>query len=206
MNERIPEPLRALVEQLARLPGLGPKSAMRAAMTMLKWPESETRRLGRSVHDLRDNLHLCSRCGGLTSHDPCTVCADPGRSSETLCLVSEWDSMLTLEEGGFFRGQYLILGGLLSVGAAAAGNMDADMLDMDRLTERLSEGTVTELILALGATVEADTTGAFVRGMLSRRFPHVRVTRLAQGIPLGAEVKFMDKETLRQSLQFRQEL
>ena len=206
MNDRIPEPLRALVEQLARLPGLGPKSAMRAAMTLLKWPESETRRLGRAVHDLRDNLHLCSRCGGLTAVDPCTVCADVSRTGETLCLVSEWDSMLTLEEGGFFRGQYLILGGLLTVGAGAGGNMGADSLDMERLTARLEEGLVQELILALGATVEADTTGAFVRGMVSRRFPQVKVTRLAQGIPLGAEVKFMDKETLRQSLQFRQEL
>lgn len=202
MNERIPEPLKALVEQLARLPGLGPKSAMRAAMTLLKWPASETRRLGKSVHDLRDNLQLCSRCGGLTAHDPCTVCADASRNTDTLCLVAEWDSMLTLEEGGFFRGQYLILGGLIS----ASANMSADHLELDRLSARLAEGQITELILALGATVEADTTGAFIRGMLARRFPHVRVTRLAQGIPLGAEVKFMDRETLRQSLQFRQEI
>ena len=202
MNERIPEPLRVLVEQLARLPGLGPKSAMRAAMTLLKWPVSETRRLGRSVHDLRDTLHLCSRCGGLTAQDPCAVCADVSRSQETLCLVSEWDSMLTLEDGGFFRGHYLILGGLLHAGAGAG----ADHLELDRLNARLAEGHVKELILALGATVEADTTGAYVRSIVARRFPHVRVTRLAQGIPLGAEVKFMDKETLRQSLQYRQEM
>lgn len=202
MDNRIPEPLKQLVEQLARLPGLGPKSAMRAAMTLLKWPVSETRRLGRSVHDLRDNLHLCSRCGGLTAQNPCAVCSDPSRAADILCLVSEWDSMLALEEGGFFRGRYLILGGLLEAGTA----MGAESLDMDRLTERLTEGLVTELVLALGATVEADTTGAFVRGMVARRFPHVRVTRLAQGIPLGAEVKFMDRETLRQSLQFRQEI
>ena len=76
MHTRIPEPLKALVDQLARLPGLGPKSAMRVAMTLLKWPEAETRRLGRSIHDLRDNLHLCSRCGGLAATDPCPVCAD----------------------------------------------------------------------------------------------------------------------------------
>ncbi len=202
MNDRIPEPLKALVDQLARLPGLGPKSAMRVAMTLLKWPASETRRLGRSVHDLRDNLHLCSRCGGLTATDPCGVCADPERAADTLCLVAEWDSMLTLEEGGFYRGQYLILGGLL----APLDNMNADALDLDRLTARLAEGQVTELILALGATMEAENTASFIRNMISRRFPGVRVTRLAQGIPLGAEVKFMDQETLRQSLRFRQEI
>lgn len=202
MMHTIPEPLSALVEQLARLPGLGPKSAMRIAMSLLKWPEAETRRLGASIHDLRDNLHLCSRCGGLSASDPCAVCADAGRSQETLCLVAEWDSMLTLEEGGFYHGQYLILGGLL----APLEHVNADMLDVDRLVRRLQEGAVTELILALGATAEAENTATYIRDLVRARFPHVAVTRLAQGIPLGAEVKFMDKETLRQSLRFRQAL
>ncbi len=190
------------MEQLARLPGLGPKSAMRAAMALLKWPEAETRRLGRGIHDLRDNLHLCSRCGGLASTDPCPVCADAERARDTLCLVTEWDSMLTLDEGGFYRGQYMILGGLL----APLERMDAEGLDTDRLVRRLDEGEVTELILALGATLEAENTATFIRRLVAGRFPHVRISRLAQGIPLGAEVKYMDKETLRQSLQYRQDL
>ena len=202
MHSRIPEPLKALVEQLARLPGLGTKSAMRAAMTLLKWPEAETRRLGRGIHDLRDNLHLCSRCGGLSSTDPCAVCADAGRARETLCLVTEWDIMLTLDEGGFYLRQYMILGGLL----APLERMDSESLDLDRLTRRLDEGEVTELILALGATLEAENTASFIRQMVRKRFPRIRVSRLAQGIPLGAEVKYMDKETLRQSLQYRQDL
>ena len=101
MDHRIPEPLKALVEQLARLPGLGPKSAMRVAMTLLKWPETETRRLGKGIHDLRDNLRLCSRCGALTETDPCSVCSDKERDDSLLCVVAEWDSMLTLEEGAF---------------------------------------------------------------------------------------------------------
>ena len=202
MHDHIPEPLKALVEQLAHLPGLGPKSAMRAAMTLLKWPASETRRLGRAIHELRDNLHLCSRCGGLAAHDPCPVCADARRLKNELCLVAEWDSMVTLEQGGFYRGQYLILGGLISAGS----NMSAEQLELERLTNRLAEGEVNEVILALGATAEAEATGGFVRSLLLRRFPAVRVTRLAQGMPLGAEVKFMDKETLRQSMRYRQEL
>ena len=145
MDHRIPEPLTELVRQLARLPGLGPKSAMRAAMTLLKWPESETRRLGSSIHDLRDKLRLCSRCGALTDTDPCTVCADPARDDSLLCLVAEWDSMLTLEEGAFFRGRYLILGGLLP-----PPNMAGESPDLDRLLDRLAEGQVREVILALG--------------------------------------------------------
>ena len=96
----------------------------------------------------------------------------------------------------------MILGGLL----APLERMDSDSLDMDRLVKRLAEGEVHELILALGATLEAENTASFIRQMLRRQFPAVRVSRLAQGIPLGAEVKYMDKETLRQSLQFRQDL
>lgn len=200
--ERLPEPLQALVQQMARLPGLGPKSAMRAAMTLLKWPETETRRLGMSIHDLRDRLSLCSRCGALTENDPCPVCADVTRDNTLLCLVAEWDSMLTLEEGAFFKGRYFILGGLL----APLDNVHADSLEFERLLARLAEGQVQELILALGATVEAETTAMHIRSLLGRTFPGVRVTRLAQGIPLGAEVKFMDRETLRQSLQYRQDV
>lgn len=200
--QRLPEPLQALVEQLAKLPGLGPKSALRLAMTLLKWPASETRRLGKGIHDLRDNLHLCSRCGALTDKDPCAICSDPTRSPDMLCIVAEWDSMLTMEEGGFYRGHYLILGGLL----APLDNMNADSLELERLTRRLSEGSVQEIVLALGTTVEAENTASFVRSMVERNFPTIKISRLAQGIPLGAEVKFMDRETLRQSLLYRQSM
>ena len=200
--QRLPEPLKALVDQLARLPGLGPKSALRAAMILLKWPEAEVRRLGKNVYELRDRLHLCGRCGALSDTDPCSVCADPERARDTLCLVAEWDSMLTLEEGNFYKGQYFILGGLL----APLDHSPAESLEMDRLLARLDEGEVRELILALGATAEAEATAGYVREAVQRRFPDVRVTRLAQGIPLGAEVKFMDRGTLRQSLRYRQDL
>ena len=200
--QRLPEPLKAVVDQLSRLPGLGPKSALRCAMAFLKWPEAETRRLGKAIHDLRDNLHLCDHCGGLSDTNPCAVCADPSRIRDTLCLVTDWDSMLTLDEGGFYKGQYLILGGLLS----PLDNMHSDGLELERLERRLAEGEVCELILALGTRLEAENTASYLRDRFRVRFPRVKVTRLAQGIPLGAEVRFMDKETLRQSLKYRQDL
>ena len=200
--QRLPEPLKAVVDQLSRLPGLGPKSALRCAMAFLKWPEAETRRLGRAIHDLRDNLHLCDLCGGLSDTNPCAVCADPSRIRDTLCLVTDWDSMLTLDEGGFYKGQYLILGGLLS----PLDNMHPDGLELERLDRRLDQGEIHEIILALGATVEAENTASYIRGRVQARHARIRVSRLAQGIPLGAEVKFMDKETLRQSLKYRQDL
>lgn len=200
--QRIPEALKALVDQLSRLPGLGPKSAMRIAMTLLKWPKEEVRRLGKNVYELRDTLHLCSRCGGLADADPCPICADSSRDEGELCLVAEWDSLLTLEEGNFYHGYYMILGGLL----APLDHSPAEMLDMQRLYARLGEGAVKELILALGSTADAEATASYVKDNVNARFPAVRITRLAQGIPLGAEVKYMDRETLRQSLRYRQEL
>lgn len=187
---------------MARLPGMGPKSAFRAAMALLRWPEAETRRLGTAVHDLRDKLHLCHRCGAFADKNPCAVCSDSSRMRDSLCIVSDWDSMLTLEEGGFYNGQFLILGGLL----APLENVTPDSLELDRLDARLGEGEITEIILALGATVEAENTASYIRSRVQARFAHIRVSRLAQGIPLGAEVKFMDKETLRQSLKYRQDL
>ncbi|MDL2279941.1 recombination mediator RecR [Desulfovibrio sp. OttesenSCG-928-G11] len=199
---KLPEPLQAVVDQMARLPGLGPKSALRCAMTFLKWPEAETRRLGRAIHDLRDKLHLCERCGALSDVNPCAVCADPSRNPESLCVVADWDSLLTMEAGAFYSGLYLILGGLL----APLDNVHPDSLDLNRLDARLAQGQVSEVILALGATVEAENTASFLSARLRARHPQIRLSRLAQGIPLGSEVRFMDRETLKQSLKYRQDL
>jgi recombination protein RecR len=198
---KLPEPLQILVDQISRLPGLGPKSALRCALALLKWPEAETRRLGQSIRDLRDNLHLCAACGSLAAANPCSICADPMRVKDILCLVSDWDSLLTLEEGNFYTGQYLILGGLL----APLDNIHPESLELERLRTRLRSGEVREVVLALGATVEADSTATYIKSLITREFPSLKVSRLAQGIPLGAEVRFMDRETLRQSLKYRQE-
>lgn len=202
MASRLPDPLRELIDQISRLPGLGPKSALRIAMAFLKWPESETRRLGSAIFSLRDSLCLCSRCGGLSASDPCSICADEKRDNDVLCIVSEWDSMLALEEGGFYHGQYLVLGGLLD----PLQKRDSQSLEMERLVKRLGEGRIREIILALGATLEAENTASFIKQYLKKTFPNVSISRLAQGMPLGSEVKHMDKETLRQSLRYRQAL
>ena len=199
---KLPEPLQVLVDQIARLPGLGPKSALRCALALLKWPEAETRALGQNIYALRDNLHLCATCGSLAASNPCPICVDPVRAKDILCLVADWDSLLTLEEGNFYTGQYLILGGLL----APLDNVHPESLDLDRLRARLRSGEISEVVMALGATVEADSTATYIRNLIAREFPGLKVSRLAQGIPLGAEVRFMDRETLRQSLKYRQEL
>lgn len=198
--QNLPGPLRQVVEQFASLPGIGPKSALRIALTLLKMPDERARGFGRSVIDLRDNLCLCGRCGSLAETSPCELCSDPGRDPAQLCLVAEWDSLLALEEMGVYKGLYMILGGLIS----PLDGVDACTLEFDRLKARLDTGEVTELILALGATVESESTCSYVKNLLEQGWPGVRVTRLAQGIPMGGEVKYMDKETLKQSLKHRQ--
>ncbi|WP_028574641.1 recombination mediator RecR [Desulfonatronovibrio hydrogenovorans] len=199
---KLPLPLQQLVDQLSALPGIGPKSALRMAMTILKWPQEKAGNLGRCILDLREKLCICSGCAGLADSDPCEICADPLRDDSKLCVVSEWDSLLVMEESGFFRGRYLILGGLLS----PLDGIDSCSLEFDRLRKKLGNGRVQEVILALGTTLEAETTGSYIKNMVAREFSGLTLTRLAQGIPLGSDLKFMDKETLKQSMRYRQSI
>ncbi len=200
--ENLPAPLREVAQELARLPGLGPKSALRIALTLLKMPREKVTGIGQSIIDLREKLCICDECASITESCPCRICSDPERNREQLCLVSEWDSLLSIEEMGLYKGYYLVLGGLLSpLDGVSPGN-----LEFDRLFKRLEKGEVRELILALGSTVDAEATVSYLKNVLDERFPHVELTRLAQGIPIGSEVKYTDKETLRQSLEYRQKL
>lgn len=200
--ENLPEPLRVVAQELAKLPGLGPKSALRIALTMLKMPKEKVTGIGQSVIDLRDKLCICDQCASITDTCPCKVCSDPKREHDKLCLVSEWDSLLAIEEMGLYRGYYLVLGGLLS----PLDGVTPQQLEFQKLEERLAKGEVKELILALGATVDAEATASFIKNMVESKFSGVVLSRLAQGIPIGSEVKYTDKETLRQSLEYRQKL
>ncbi|MFZ5812636.1 MAG: recombination mediator RecR [Thermodesulfobacteriota bacterium] len=199
---RLPKPLTDVVEELARLPGLGPKSALRVAMTLLQWPKDRAVDLGQRIRDLRERLCLCSRCRGLSEFPVCPLCSDPTRGEEELCLVSQWDSVLVLEETGQYRGRYFVLGGLLD----PLEGVSAGSLAFGQLSERLGEGKVREVLLALGTTVQAEATASHIKNMVARDHPGIRLTRLAQGIPLGAEVKYVDRETLRQSVRYRQDV
>ncbi|NJB66964.1 recombination protein RecR [Desulfobaculum xiamenense] len=200
--QQLPEPLKAVVDQLAQLPGLGPKSALRAALAILKWPMPRAAAMGQSILDLREKLFFCEKCASLSDCNPCRICSDPARSDDQLMVVAEWDSLITIEDGGFYRGRYLVLGGLL----APLDNVGSQQLEIGRFRQRLAEGRVSEVILALGTTLDAEATATFIRDMVERQYPGVRVSRLAQGIPLGSEVKYIDRETLRQSLEYRQKL
>jgi len=200
--ERLPQSLKNVINQLSSLPGVGPKSALRMGMILLKWPEDRVRNLGQSLIDLRSSLCLCSQCGGLTEQDPCVICSDPARRDDLLCVVADWDSMLTIDEIGIYRGKYFVLGGLLS----PLEGVQTSQLDLNRLKQRIEEGNVSEIILALGTTRDSEATESYLVNTLEKEFPNIQLTRLAQGIPIGSMLKYVDNETIKQSLAFRQDL
>lgn len=181
---------------------MGHKSALRIGLTLLNWPEEKARGLGQAICDLRSSLCLCSQCRSLTETDPCPVCSDPSRNDDLLCVVADWDSLLAIDEAGFYQGKYFVLGGLLS----PLDGIHSEQLAFDLLQSRLSLGLVQEVVLALGTTREGEATESYVRNLVHRDFPAIRVTRLAQGIPVGSDLKYMDRETLKQSMTYRQAL
>ncbi|MCF8038115.1 MAG: recombination mediator RecR [Desulfohalobiaceae bacterium] len=200
--EKLPHALRAVVDQFSRLPGLGPKSALRIALILLQQPEDRTRNLGNAILRLRESLTLCSQCGSISETDPCVICSDARRSEDRLCLVADWDALLTIDEAGFYQGKYLVLGGLLS----PLNGVQSGQLATNLLKKRLDSGLIREVILALGTTRDSEATESYISNLIREQYPEVRITRLAQGIPIGAQLKHMDRETLKQSLNYRQEL
>ena len=201
MNENIPEALRTIVEQLQKFPGLGPKSALRCALFLLDLPERDVKTLGTNIASLRDILFKCTHCGTLSDTEICSLCSDTGRDDTLLCIVREWDSFLHIENAGFYKGRYLVL-----TPSESSAGVHLDMSDIQRLRTALERRKVEEVILGLGTTLEAENTITSLSHLIKKEYPHIAITRLAQGIPLGAEVKFMDKETLRQSMRYRHSL
>ncbi len=200
--QKLPRALQTVVDRLSKLPGVGPKSALRMGLTLLNWPEDQVRNLGHSIQTLRDSVCLCSQCGCPSDEEPCSICSDPSRREDLLCLVSDWDALLTIDEAGFYKGKFLVLGGLLS----PLDGSQVHELNLERLKDRLDSGLVNELILALGTTREGEATESYIVNLVEKNFPHIHISRLAQGIPVGSELKYMDKETLKQSVNYRQSL
>jgi len=202
MFESLPEPLKKVVEHFASLPGLGPKSALRIGLHLLEIPKEKVQSFGRDLFELRDKLKICESCGAYCNNSPCDICSDPSRDRSLLCVVPDWDGLMLIEKTKLFKGTYLVLGGLIS---PLDGKMSSN-LRIELLKKRLNSGKIKEVILALGSTREAEMTESFLLDFISQGKFNVRVTRLAQGIPVGCDLKYVDEETLKQSLCYRQKL
>jgi len=192
--------LDELVTELARLPGIGRKTAHRLTFHLLQQPGDAARRLARALTAVADRVRPCSRCGNLTEGDPCAICVDPRRDAAVICVVEEPSAVAVVERGTGFRGRYVVLGGHLS----PLEGKGPDALRLDLLTERLGEGDVTEVILATNPSLEGEATATYVQQIVS---PFgVRVTRLARGLPMGGDLEYIDGVTLSHALDARREV
>lgn len=186
-----------VVKLLARLPGLGPRSAQRAALAMLKRPETLMLPLAEAMRACADTVRPCPACGNLDTASPCRICADPKRDPHSLCVVTDVEDLWAIERAGVYRGRYHVLGGTLR----ALDGIGPEQLGIDRLLRR-AETDVAEVILALAATVDGQTTGHYIADRL--RPLGIRVTRLGHGVPIGGELNYLDEGTLDAAMQARQ--
>jgi recombination protein RecR len=186
-----------LIGLLAKLPGMGPRSARRAALKLLQQPESRMLPLAAALADAARAVRPCHLCGNLDSRDPCSICSDPHRDRSVICVVETVGDLWALERGSVHRGLYHVLGGTLS----ALGGVGPEDLNIAPLLSRISEGGVNEVILALPATVDGASTAHWLADRL-RPFS-VNVTKLAQGVPMGGALDVLDDGTLAAALRAR---
>jgi recombination protein RecR len=189
--------IERLIQLVAKLPGLGPRSARRAVLLLIKKRETLMTPLAEALAAAAAAVTACSRCGNLDAGDPCGICRDPGRDAGTLCVVEEVGDLWALERAGAHRGRYHVLGGVLS----ALDGVGPGDLNIEPLVARVAEGAVREVILATNATVDGQTTAHY---LIDRLAPSgVVVTRLAHGVPVGGELDYLDDGTLAAAMRAR---
>ena len=196
--QAVPPPLERLIVDLTRLPGIGRKTATRLALYMLRRPAAEARGLAENLSLLHSSIRLCSGCFTFSETEPCPICGDVKRNSRLVCVVEEPGDMIAIEKTGSFRGVYHVLHGVLS----PMDGIGPEELKIQELYQRISRGTLEEILLATSSTVPGEATASYLIDGL-KRFP-VRVTRLACGIPMGMDIKYADEHTLARAIQSRQ--
>ncbi|MFZ1416065.1 MAG: recombination mediator RecR [Defluviicoccus sp.] len=192
--------IERLIQQLAKLPGLGPRSARRAALHMLKRRETLMQPLVQAMTAAAEHVLVCAECGNLDTKSPCAICTDPARDPALVCVIEDVSDLWALERTGFFKGRYHVLGGTLS----ALDGVGPDELRIPQLIARVHSSHVREVILALSFTVDGQTTAHYIADRLAGT--GVSVTGIAHGVPLGGELDYMDEATLVTALKARRDL
>jgi len=189
--------LDALIKQLSRLPGIGPKSASRLAYYLLKTDRNFTDTLSKLIKQVKDTIKNCSVCGTYTEQDPCAICSNPRRDKSTICIVENPQDVQTIEATGEYRGVYHVLMGVIS----PINGVGPENIRIESLAERVRKDGAEEIILAMNPTVEGDTTALYISDRLKNE--NIRITRMASGLPFGGDLEYVDSLTLRRSLQGR---
>lgn len=197
-SKRIAGPeIERLIQLLAKVPGLGPRSARRAALHLIKKKEQLLAPLALAMGEAVEKVRVCSTCGNVDTCDPCTICTDPRRDGATIIVVEDVSDLWALERAAVISARYHVLGGTLS----PLDGVGPDDLNIGSLVSRVAEGGVAEVILAVNATVEGQTTAHYITDQLAGL--DVRVTRLAHGVPVGGELDYLDEGTLAAALRSR---
>jgi recombination protein RecR len=196
---RLARPLEKLIDQLLKLPTIGPKTAQRLALYILKMPLEEVRQLSQILLDAREKVFPCSVCGYLTDIDPCHICCDPDRDKSSLCIVEEASDIIALERTGY-TGKYFVLNRSFKL----MDDNDLGEMNLIPLLKILGEGEVKEVILALNPNIDGEITSRYLASVVGKQ--KIRVTRLAHGLPVGGDIEFADEITLRRAMEGRKEL
>ncbi len=194
------EPLARLIDELKRLPGIGPKSAQRIAFHLERASREDAERLAAAILEAKDKIRLCSLCNNVTEADPCDYCANPNRDPEVICVVETPYNVMAIEKTRQFQGLYHVLHGTLS----PLQGIGPEQLKLKNLIERLKSGRIKELIVATNPTTEGEATAVYLSKLIKPL--GVKVTRIAMGIPVGSELDFADEVTMLKSIEGRREI
>lgn len=194
----IPASVQRLIDELARLPGIGPRTAERLTFYLVRSEAEDSVRLGRALTELRQSLKHCPQCYNLTDRDDCPICTNPSRQNELIAVVEEPLDVVAVEKTGMFRGLYHVLGGVIS----PIDGIGPDQLQIASLLKRIKDQNITEIILATNPSTEGEATAMYIKRALAGS--NVLVTRLARGLPVGGDLEYADQVTLGRALQGRQ--
>jgi recombination protein RecR len=186
-----------LASELAKLPGIGRKTALRLTYHLLKQPAEQSRRLAEALTSLSERVHPCERCFNLTESELCAICTDPRRDASLICVVEEASDISAVERAGEFRGLYHVLGGRLS----PLDGIGPENLHIDDLVQRVASGSIREVILATNPSLEGEATALYVQRQLASR--PIAITRIARGLPVGGDLEYADGVTIAQALSAR---
>jgi recombination protein RecR len=193
-------PIQDLIDELSRLPGIGPKSAQRLAFYLVKAPALDARRLAEAIVGAKERVRFCRECFSVAEHELCRICADPGRDPSVICVVEEPKDQAAVEKAGVIKGRYHVLGGAIS----PLEGIGPDDLRVQDLLDRVSRNGVSEVILATNPNLEGNATAMYVAALLKPI--GIKVTRRASGLPVGGDLEYADEVTLGQALEGRREM
>ena len=202
MSSTYTQSIQSLMNELARLPGIGTRSAERIAFHLLKQPPEEAMKLSDAIRDVKTRIRHCTVCFNLTEQDPCSICSDPSRDQGLVCIVEQPKDLLALESAGLYRGVYHVLLGRI----APLEGVEPGDLTIDPLMQRIASGAVRELIMGTNPTMEGDGTALFIQSLVGSRFPDVQITRLARGLPAGSSIEYANRNILADAISGRQKM